>query len=360
MEVFGEKLKKDELFKKIGDITQICDIKSFEYNDGVSKGIRAININNSISGINITVLIDRGLDISYLSYKSIPLGFKTKVKETSLMYFDSKGLEFLRTFYAGFLTTCGLSSIGWPSEDNGEEFGLHDRISNIGAEKVLADIDWIDDANIFIQGKVREAKWLGDYLELSRKVKVFLDEPVIVIEDCVENIGYRESPLMILYHFNLGFPMLDRGARLFIGRAKTIAGDKNSEKYINEYNIFTDPVDNFSPQLFYHDINEDSKGNCNIVFSNPSFDNRKGIGLWISYNKENLLCLNQMKNMSFGEYICSIEPGSNFVRGREIEKSMGRLRTLKPGEKAYFKIKIKILASNMEIINLLDYLGFKN
>ena len=39
MKIFGEKFSKDEILKRAGDISQICDVKSFEYNDGGSMEI---------------------------------------------------------------------------------------------------------------------------------------------------------------------------------------------------------------------------------------------------------------------------------------------------------------------------------
>jgi len=96
MKIFGEHYKRDEILKRVGDISQICDIKSFEYNDGVSKGIRAIGI-KSISGLDLQI------------NTSI---FQAKVRESFPTYFESKGFELLRTFNAGFLTTGGLSNIG--------------------------------------------------------------------------------------------------------------------------------------------------------------------------------------------------------------------------------------------------------
>ena len=43
---------------------------------------------------------------------------------------------FLRNFFAGLLTTAGLSNIGGPSGDGELRFGLHGRISNIAAEDI--------------------------------------------------------------------------------------------------------------------------------------------------------------------------------------------------------------------------------
>ena len=76
MEVFGKKINKNEVIKKIGDISQLGGISSFNYNDGVSKGIRAFNI-KCVSGIDITILADRCMDISHMFYKSIPLNWNS-------------------------------------------------------------------------------------------------------------------------------------------------------------------------------------------------------------------------------------------------------------------------------------------
>ncbi|MHB8279267.1 MAG: DUF4432 family protein [Candidatus Humimicrobiaceae bacterium] len=57
--------------------------------------------------------------------KDIPIAWRSSTKETSPVYYESKGFEFLRTFYGGLLTTCGLTHIGAPAKDGNEELGLH-------------------------------------------------------------------------------------------------------------------------------------------------------------------------------------------------------------------------------------------
>jgi len=53
---------------------------------------------------------------------------------------------------------------------------------------------------MWVQGKVREAKVFGDKLELERKITTWMDQPRVILEDVVENIGSQTSPLMVLYH----------------------------------------------------------------------------------------------------------------------------------------------------------------
>lgn len=349
MKIFGKELKKSEILKRVGDISQLGALKMYEFTDGVSRGLRAVDI-KSPCGLDMTVLLDRAMDISYLSYKSIPIGWRSATRETSPVYYESRGLEWLRTFYGGLLTTCGLTYMGAPSVDSGEELGLHGRISNISAERVWADGKWEDDRYVmWVSGKVREAKVFGDKLELERKITTWMDEPRIVIEDTVENIGSTESPLMILYHINIGYPVLDSTSRLLSSKSKVTPRDEEAEKGLSRYASFSEPVRGFKEQVYFHDIEADSDGNANIALVNEEFNNGEGIGIWIRYIKDTLPHLIQWKQVGEGEYVCGIEPANSLVRGRKIEREKGNLRFIKPGEKVNFRIEINVLTSNKDI-----------
>ena len=268
MKIFGKEISKEEIQQKTGDISQLGGIKYYELIDGVSRGVRAIDI-KSPCGLDMTVLPDRGMDISNFSYKSIPVVWRSATRETSPAYFESKGLEWLRTFFGGLVTTCGLTYMGAPDTDDGEELGLHGRISNIGAENVLADGKWEGDSyKMWVQGKVREAKVFGDKLELERKITTWMDQPKVILEDVVENIGSQTSPLMVLYHINIGYPIVDEGAALLEAKAKVTARDKEAEKGIENFSRFDEPVRGYSEQVFFHDIEADDEGNGTIAIAN--------------------------------------------------------------------------------------------
>ena len=188
MKIFGKVLNKAEILKRIGDITQLGGIKCYEFTDGVSRGIRGIDI-KSPCGVDMTILPDRGMDISSLFYKSIPINWKSSTRETSPAYYESRGFELLRTFYGGLLFTCGLTNTGPPNTDNEEELGLHGRIANISASNVNISELWEeDDYVMLVEGKVREASVFGNKLELTRKIKTYMSNPKIIIEDTVENM----------------------------------------------------------------------------------------------------------------------------------------------------------------------------
>ena len=55
----------------------------------------------------------------------------------------------------------------------------------------------------------------GQNLVFRRKVFTAVDSGKVSIEDTVENAGYTDANYGILYHINLGYPMLDQGTRVF-------------------------------------------------------------------------------------------------------------------------------------------------
>jgi hypothetical protein len=347
--LYKKNYSRNEIRTKIGDIYQIGGIKKYEYTDGVSKGIRAVDIKNG-DGFNATVLLDRGMDISHLDYKGIPLGWNSSTFETSPQYYESKGLEWLRTFFGGILTTCGLTYAGHPCVDQGEELGLHGRISNLPAFNVNTDEYWVnDDYFIEVCGFVREASVFGNKLELKRKISMKMGENKLIIEDKVKNIGFEKSPHMIIYHINIGFPILDRNSKLIEpAAAKVTPFDEKSKNGLANYATFDEPVKGFQEHVFFHEIKADKSGNINAALINEEFEGT-GIGVYLKYNKDNLPFLNEWKMIGQGEYVVGLEPLNCNVGGRDKQREEGTLKFLQPDEEVKYVVEIGILKSMEEI-----------
>lgn len=349
MKIYGKEVSRQEIQQKTGDISQLGEINYYEMIDGVSRGVRGIDV-KSPCGLDFTVLPDRGMDISRFMYRSVPIAWRSATRETSPVYYESKGAEWLRTFYGGLITTCGLTTMGPPSVDEGEELGLHGRIANIAADRVQADGTWEGDRyRMWVQGRVREASVFGDKLELTRKITTWMDEPVIIVEDEVENIGSEPSPIMVLYHVNIGYPVVDEGAELLEAEASVSPRDDEAKDGYDIFNKFTAPEKGFREKVYFHDIGADEDGNCNVAIVNEKFDNGRGIGIWMKFNKDSLPTMVQWKNMGMGEYVCGIEPGNGSVGGRKAEREKGTLKFLEPGQKESFRLEFKVLTSKEHI-----------
>lgn len=65
------------------------------------------------------------------------------------------------------------------------------------------------------QWKTREACLHAENYTLERKLETSLRSKEIKITDIIVNNSQYEQPLMLLYHINVGYPILDEGARFF-------------------------------------------------------------------------------------------------------------------------------------------------
>src|SRR5262249_46807198 len=158
---------------------------------------------------------DRALDISACSFKGMPLAWRSSVGDVHPAYYDPKGTGWLRSFPGGLLATCGLDQFGAPASDGGEDFGIHGRVGNLPARYVSYRAYWQgDEYEMEITGEVRQTRVFGENIVLRRRIATRLGSNQIQISDSVTNEGFSPQPHMILYHFNLGFPLLSPATQL--------------------------------------------------------------------------------------------------------------------------------------------------
>ena len=115
---------KQRLRMYAGNLSGLYGIRDIVFNDGRGKGVRAIEM-RSDKGMECTILIDRCMDIPYVSFKGINIGLVTKVGISSSSYYIEDGVRgFLKQFFAGMLTTCGIVSSGAPGNVDEINYGL--------------------------------------------------------------------------------------------------------------------------------------------------------------------------------------------------------------------------------------------
>lgn len=154
---------------------------------------------------------------------------------------------------------------------------------------------------------------------------------------------------MILYHINIGYPILDDISELLESKAEIIPNDDEAKKGLADFNRFSDPINGFREQCYLHDIEADEEGYSNVTIVNEKFSDSQGIGIWLRFKKDNLPYLTQWKQMGMGEYVCGIEPCNNMGKGRKREREEGRLRLIEPGEKIDYRLEFNILKTNKDI-----------
>ncbi|MFP6725056.1 MAG: aldose 1-epimerase family protein [Candidatus Poribacteria bacterium] len=302
------------------------------------------------SGFNYTVLPDRGMDISYAEYQGIPLCWRSGTGDAAPAYYDSEGSEWLRGFAGGLLTTCGMTYLGDPEEDQGQKLGLHGRVAYLPADNIWVDSRWEGDRyTMWVQGKVSEVKALGPHLLRTRRISTELGVARLNIEDVIENVDYKESPLMYLFHINVGFPIVDDGSEFISNSTKVIPRDDRAEEGLDSYNKCPPPTAGFAEQVFYHEMAVDQDNHVYVAIVNRSFGNGRGIGLYVKYHKTQLPRFVQWKMMDERGYVIGLEPANCWVDGRTKERQRGTLDYLEPGGRRHYEVEIGVLTSNQEI-----------
>jgi hypothetical protein len=347
--LFGREYTRDELLKRVGDISQIAGIRPIVLNDGNERGVRAAQVKTG-AGLNFTVLLDRGLDIASADYCGQSLCWRSSTGDVGPAFYEPEGLGWLRSFYGGLLITCGLTYTGAPNVDQGQELGLHGRVSNIPAKNVYIDGQWDgDEYTMWIQGNVQETAVFQENLVLRRKIWTRLGETRMFIDDVVENIGYNTTENMMLYHINGGFPVVDADTEIVAPFVKTEPRDDDAKVGQEEFYKFQGPTPGFAERVYYHDVAPDADGYVYSALVNKDFNHGQGFGFYIKYLKEQLPVLVEWKMNGEGVYVVGMEPGTNSANGRSYEREAGRLRLLKPGESYSYNLEIGVLASQDDI-----------
>ena len=337
-ELFNRSWTRGELSKYVGDLSQIAGIRLGEWADGVERGLRVADVRTG-SGLAFSVLLDRGMDIGPAAFKGLPMAWVSPTGWAHPMYYDSQGTGWLRTFGAGLLTGCGLTTLGAAGEDEGEMLGLHGRLSHLPARHVRVEEAWQgDECSFWVEGEMRQARVFGENLRMTRRITVALGGNRISIRDRVENLGAGESPLMILYHINLGFPFLDENSQLLAEPHAVEPRDVEAEAGLQEWMHFQEPTTGYSEQVFYHDLPADKNGWCNIRLVNHA----RKLGLRVGFQKTTLPNLAQWKMMGQGTYVLGIEPANCRAGGRSQERARGTLQFLQPDEQREFQVEIEV------------------
>ncbi len=337
-----------ELGKWVGDFSQIAGIKPYQLTEGKGMGARCVDFWTG-SGLQFTVILDRGMDISQAFYNGSSLCWRSSTGDVHPHFFEPEGFGWLRDWCGGLLNTCGLTQVGKPCEDEGEKLGQHGRICHIPAEKVRVGEGWSGGSYVlFVEGEMRQSVVFGENVVLCRRIWTRMGESRLWIEDTVENQGYQEIPFMILYHLNIGFPIVAEGSRLISPTIGVIPWDEESEKEKEHYASFTAPIPNFKQKAYYHTMRPDKTGLVRCAVINENVESQ-GLGVYLSYKLSQLPNFIEWKMMGEGEYAVGMEPANCRPEGRAVERRKKTLQVLKPGEKQKFSLEVGVLSGYSQI-----------
>ena len=345
--LFGKKISKRDLYARTGNISQFADIRESIISEGNGTGVKLVDIRTG-SGLNLSVLPGKGMDIASCDFKGIPLSWMAPAGITNPGYYEEQEDRWVRSFTGGLLTTCGMTYCGAPCEDEGTALGLHGRVSNYTAEAVCIEKTWNNDQyEMSVKGQIRQAALCNENLVLTRKITTIMGESKIRITDSIENLGFERQPLMMLYHFTFGWPMVSEKSRIKANIDKTTArpGQVEAEKELNLFNTFPAPQDGYAERCYYHNLAGDNNGNTGLMLINDELE----LAISMKYNLKQLFNLVEWKQMRSGIYVLGLEPSNCYLEGRDKAKADGTLQYIEPGEVKNFDVELEIIEGKENI-----------
>ena len=342
---------------KLSTAVQMGGIETSVLDNGAGRGTRVAWVNTG-TGLRYKVIIDRALDIGEAFFNQHSLTWLSHVGLTAPEPFSHHGMDWLRTFGGGLLTTCGLDHVGGPESDEYGHRGLHGTISNMRAEvESIVQPDPIRGSMDFsITGKIKQTKVFGPSFELKRSISGSLGLAAIKIRDEVTNCANTPVPHMLLYHFNFGWPLVDEGTDLLWQGSWLSPGEVTATKIFREGNNFRKcppPIVNHSgigEEVAFIDIATDQAGRCAAGLYNA----RLNLALAIRFNKKELPWLTNWQHWGKREYVTGLEPGTNPPVGQSKARAQNELIFIEPGETRHYSLEIEVLNQEANIRRLLQ------
>ncbi len=310
--------------------------------DGWERGVRSVLLQND--RISIEVVVDRSLDIASARIRQIPIAWRSPTEIVAPWFVENSGFGPHRGFFGGLLTTCGLDHIGAPAERSAERFGyraratdafpMHGRISGSPARLSAYGVREADGGlEAFVEGAVTQVAVFGEHLTLTRRISIAYGSAVIRVDDEVANHGYASSPLAVMYHVNIGWPVVAPGARVKTPPRRLRGEGENSPVRA--------PSAGAPERVWVFAADPDAQGRGMAGIANSQVDAASAAGARLTWDAAALPTLVQweMANVA-GHYVIGLEPSTALI---SAATDGAQFPTLEPGQSKRLGVMIELL-----------------
>jgi Domain of unknown function (DUF4432) len=266
------------------------------------------------AGLDVDIALDRGGDVVGVRAEGIPLGWLSPNGFGQPAAADGWGS--LRTFTGGLVTTCGLEHALGPEQLDMSRYGyrdrptetapLHGRLSSSRATLTALDlIEGPDGLEWRVGLLVQQAGLFAERFELRRTLTVPIDRPSLTIVDEVTNAGFIPEPHALLYHVNVGWPLLSRRCRM----GGSVGEPRSNSDPGSDWTAIGEPDDQIVQRFIEHDSEPDATGSCRVSWENPDVLGR-AVALRLTYDAAALPYLFQWTVSARGMYVNAFEPSN--------------------------------------------------
>ena len=351
--LYGRPLNAASLAARAGSLSQFGGVRLVSCEDGVERGMRLLEFHTG-SGLCFSVMPDRAMDIADLSHAGRAIGWHspTGFRHPSLHEPEGEGGFGWQRSFSGFLSTCGLDHILGPEEVEAASYnypnrptarhGLHGRVGAVPARLTGYGEHWEGDRCIlWAEGLIVQATVFGEVLHLHRRIEADLGGNEVRLWDRVVNAGFSRTPHMFMYHVNLGYPLIDEGAR-YLAPVREVVWAAHADRLQAQgvgYRRCPAPVTGFAEQVWQHDMASDAAGLVPVAVVND----RMGLGLVVETRADQFPCAYQWQNFQAGHYVMGVEPATHHAQGNRFARDRDEMIWLDAGEERRYACRFAVL-----------------
>ncbi len=316
---------------------------------GASDGVEVIEVD---TGETTTLILPtRGMSIWRIRSSGIDFAWQSPVAgpihPNQVPTFDPSGLGWLEGFDE-LVVRCGLESNGAPQfDDNGQlVYPLHGRIAGTPAAGLSIEYDEAS-GRLEVIGEMVESRLFFKRLRLRSRIRFHAGSDDVELLDDVTNDLTIPASMQLLYHINLGTPVLTEGAVMEAAIESLAPKDALSAGEIESWNQVGPPQEGFSERVYFARLQADENNVTTTMLRSAD----QATAMAVSYNVSGLPKFIFWKNTAAipDGYVVGMEPATNYPNTRQFEKDQGRVVEIAGGQTKSFRVTLHPLTTQERV-----------
>ncbi|TWT75696.1 hypothetical protein Pla123a_32060 [Posidoniimonas polymericola] len=318
---------------------------------GLSDGVDLLTVKNG--NLAIKILPTRGMGIWDMTYDGTRIGWQSPVRgpvhPNYVNLAEPSGLAWLDGFDE-LLVRCGLQTNGAPefSEEGVLRYPLHGRIANLPARHLEIEADPTAES-ITVTGIVEETRFHFAKLRLTTKLTTRRGQKGFTLCDSIENLSESSTNAQLLYHLNIGLPLLQSGTRIVAPLDTAAPRDAFSGQTMETWDQIGPAGSMLTEQAYYLRLLTDQHSQSRVVLQDEAAQS----GVSLGYDAGSMPCFTFWKNPRAASdgYVVGLEPGTNYPNPHSFEKEQGRTHRLPPYGAVVCQLCFEYLATPSDVVS---------
>lgn len=282
-------------------------------------------------GLSFEVLVERGLDIGSAWAGGQPIAWRAPLSNPGLA---PSPAGWLGRFGGGLLTTCGLDNIGAPRAGYGQHGSHHDtRAADVSITRLPASAD--GGPGVAVSGVIDSVETFGRTVRVYREIEARCDSPSLIIRDRIVNEGRQTAPVALLYHVNIGAPLVLPGSRIEVGAERH--EPREDVPGLDDWRTYPSPIDDVREAVWSHEelTSIDGWSRASVTAA----DGRTATVEWITAQLPRLV---QWVFPVRGRWALGLEPANAPLFGPERDADGAGIPPLGPGAEWLSEVRISV------------------